>query len=166
MLASCSLLTFILRPALILEIKLNILSKYQRMAESNTPQEPAKPPAAGSGHRTHQSDYGYEFYPERLKYKTEGFWERLSEGRASADTVKCVSNVYYCYKKSESPKMMIKIIVILSFNIKKRMQILIASALYLWEIFETRSCSMLRLSAPPQSLLKVLMQSNTQAIIH
>jgi len=49
---------------------------------------------------TSPNDYGYDFYPERRKAPTESFWQQMTEGRAAGDTVKCVSNVYWCYKKN------------------------------------------------------------------
>jgi len=47
-------------------------------------------------------DYGYYYYPERQDIKREGIWDKLTEGRSSARTLKCITNVHDCARKGTS----------------------------------------------------------------
>jgi hypothetical protein len=46
-------------------------------------------------------DYGYYYYPERQGVKQEGLWNKLTEGRSSARTLKCIRNVHECARKGD-----------------------------------------------------------------
>ena len=46
-------------------------------------------------------DYGYYYYPERRKSRTENrtLWSKFTAGRSAGRTLKCVANVHECARK-------------------------------------------------------------------
>jgi hypothetical protein len=58
-------------------------------------------------------DYGYYYYPERQGIKRDGLWNKLTEGRSSARTLKCIRNVHECARKGAQLKSVNGILVLL-----------------------------------------------------
>ena len=52
--------------------------------------------------RNRHENYGYDLYPEHVSGNNpSNWWKGVKEGRGAGDTIKCVGNVYWCYKTSE-----------------------------------------------------------------
>lgn len=70
-----------------------------------TESEKSKPSSNES--KDPDEDYGYYFYPERSGGKKEGLFNKLHEGRAAGQTLKCMNNVSWCMRNNPMVKLLV-----------------------------------------------------------